>query len=434
MNVLVVGSGGREHALVWKLAQSPLTQKIYCAPGNAGCQQLAEPVPIAETDIAELRRFAQQHQIDLTVVGPEIPLALGLADAFGEDGLGVFGPSQAAAQLESSKAFAKTFMQEHGIPTAAAEIVDNIDAARVYIEQHNGPLVVKADGLAAGKGVTVCHTREEALEAVRLAMEERVFGEAGDRVLLEAFLPGEEASFHVLTDGERILPMPTSQDHKRAFDQDQGPNTGGMGAYSPAPVITEALQQRILTDIVEPTIRGMAARGMPYRGVLYTGLMIVEGDPFVVEYNVRFGDPETQPLLVRLDEDLLPLLADAAQGTLEDRPLAITPEAAVCVVMASDGYPGAYRKGLPIDGLEQAAAMEQTWVFHAGTARQADQITTDGGRVLGVTARGASVATAIERAYHTLSQISWPGVQYRRDIGHRAMQRAPLPSQRGLGQ
>ena len=427
MNVLVVGSGGREHALVWKLAQSPLLQNLYCAPGNAGCQQLAEPVAIAETDLPALCRFARERHIDLTVVGPEIPLALGITDVFGEHGLRVFGPSQAAAQLESSKAFAKSFMQDLGIPTAAAVIVNDIVTAEAYIHQHEGPLVVKADGLAAGKGVTVCHTREEALEAVHLAMVQRVFGEAGDRVLLETFLPGEEASFHVLTDGERILPMPTSQDHKRAFDNDLGPNTGGMGAYSPAPVITDALQKRILAEIVQPAIRGMAARGIPYRGVLYTGLMIVDGDPFVVEFNVRFGDPETQPLLVRLDEDLLPLLHRAAQGTLEDRPLSITPDAAVCVVMASSGYPGTYRKGLPVEGLEQAAAMENTWVFHAGTARQADQITTNGGRVLGVTARGASVATAIERAYHTLSCISWPGVQYRRDIGHRAMQRVSLP-------
>ncbi len=254
-------------------------------------------------------------------------------------------------------------------------------------------------------------------------MVERVFGEAGDRVLLEAFLPGEEASFHVLTDGERMLPMPTSQDHKRAFDNDRGPNTGGMGAYSPAPVITDALQARILEEIVKPAIRGMADSGTPYRGVLYTGLMIVDGNPYVVEFNVRFGDPETQPLLVRLDEDLLPLLDRAAQGCLEDRPLSITPDAAVCVVMAAEGYPGPYRKGLPIEGLERAAAEEHAWVFHAGTARQADQITTNGGRVLGVTARGASVATAIERAYHTISDITWPGVQYRRDIGYRAMQR-----------
>jgi phosphoribosylamine---glycine ligase len=422
MNVLVVGSGGREHALVWKLAQSPLLQHLYCAPGNAGCQQLAEPVAIAETNIVELCRFARQRHIDLTVVGPEMPLALGIADLFAEHGLRVFGPSQAAAQLESSKTFAKTFLQDHGIPTAAVEIVDDVATAEAYIRQHHGPLVVKADGLAAGKGVTVCQTREEALEAVRLAMVERIFGDAGDRVLLETFLAGEEASFHVLTDGERILPMPTSQDHKRAFDHDQGPNTGGMGAYSPAPVITEALHKRILAEIVEPTIRGMAARGTPYRGVLYTGLMIVDGNPFVVEFNVRFGDPETQPLLVRLDEDLLPLLDGAAQGQLEARPLSVTPDAAVCVVMASSGYPGTYPKGLPIEGLEHASTMANTWVFHAGTARQADQITTNGGRVLGVTARGASVATAIERAYHTLSCIHWPGVQFRRDIGHRAVQ------------
>lgn len=422
MNVLVVGSGGREHALVWKLAQSPLLQHLYCAPGNAGCQQLAEPVAIAETNIVELCRFARQRHIDLTVVGPEMPLALGIADLFAEHGLRVFGPSQAAAQLESSKTFAKAFMQDHGIPTAAVEIVDDVATAEAYIRQHHGPLVVKADGLAAGKGVTVCQTREEALEAVRLAMVERIFGDAGDRVLLETFLAGEEASFHVLTDGERILPMPTSQDHKRAFDHDRGPNTGGMGAYSPAPVITEALHDRILAEIVEPAIRGMAARGTPYRGVLYTGLMIVDGNPFVVEFNVRFGDPETQPLLVRLDEDLLPLLDGAAQGRLEARPLSVTPDAAVCVVMASSGYPGTYPKGLPIEGLEHASTMANTWVFHAGTARQADQITTNGGRVLGVTARGASVATAIERAYHTLSCIHWPGVQFRRDIGHRAVQ------------
>jgi len=422
MNVLVVGSGGREHALVWKLAQSPLLQHLYCAPGNAGCQQLAEPVAIAETNIVELCRFARQRHIDLTVVGPEMPLALGIADLFAEHGLRVFGPSQAAAQLEASKTFAKTFMQDHGIPTAAVEIVDDVATAEAYIRQHHGSLVVKADGLAAGKGVTVCQTREEALEAVRLAMVERIFGNAGDRVLLETFLAGEEASFHVLTDGERILPMPTSQDHKRAFDHDQGPNTGGMGAYSPAPVITEELHKRILAEIVEPAIRGMAARGTPYRGVLYTGLMIVDGDPFVVEFNVRFGDPETQPLLVRLDEDLLPLLDGAAQGRLEARPLSVTPDAAVCVVMASSGYPGTYPKGLPIEGLEHASTMANTWVFHAGTARQADQITTNGGRVLGVTARGASIATAIERAYHTLSCIHWPGVQFRRDIGHRAVQ------------
>ena len=423
MNVLVVGSGGREHALVWKLAQSPHLRKLYVAPGNAGSHQLAEAVPIDETDIAGLCEFARDQRIDLTVVGPEIPLALGITDLFTEHGLRVFGPTQAAAQLESSKAFAKTFMLEHNIPTAAAEICDTLGAATAYIQGHNGPLVVKADGLAAGKGVSVCHNQSEALDAVQQAMQARIFGDAGDRVLLEEFLSGEEASFHVLVDGERIVPLPTSQDHKRAFDDDAGPNTGGMGAYSPAPVITDALQDRILTDIVEPTIRGMAARGTPYCGVLYTGLMIVEGDPYVVEFNVRFGDPETQPLMVRLLDDLLPWLDNAAQGKLESDTIACTPEAAICVAMTSGGYPGAYQKGLPITGLEDVAQREQTWVFHAGTTLQDDQITTNGGRVLGVTARGETIATAIERVYQAVQHIHWPDTHYRRDIGYRALQR-----------
>jgi phosphoribosylamine--glycine ligase len=423
MKVLVVGSGGREHALVWKLAQSPHLEALYCAPGNAGSHRLAEAVPIAEDDISGLCRFARQQPIDLTVVGPEIPLALGISDTFAEHGLHVFGPSQAAAQLEASKSFAKTFMLAHGIPTAAAEICETIDAAQVYIRGHDGPLVVKADGLAAGKGVTVCHTQDEALHAVHQAMVERVFGEAGDRVLLEDFLSGEEASFHVLVDGERMVPLPSSQDHKRAFDNDTGPNTGGMGAYSPAPVITEALQTRILSDIVEPVVRGMAARGTPYRGVLYTGLMIVEGNPYVVEFNVRFGDPETQPLMVRLADDLLPWLHGAARGCLQPGPIAVTPEAAICVAMVSEGYPGSYTTGLPISGLQEVAQLHDTWVFHAGTSLQHNRISTNGGRVLGVTARGESIAAAIEQAYQAVGGIHWPGVHYRRDIGYRAMQR-----------
>jgi phosphoribosylamine---glycine ligase len=423
MKVLVVGSGGREHALVWKLAQSPHLEALYCAPGNAGSHRLAEAVPIAEDDISGLCRFAREQHIDLTVVGPEIPLALGISDIFAEHGLHVFGPSRAAAQLEASKSFAKTFMLEHGIPTAAAEICETIDAAQAYICGHDGPLVVKADGLAAGKGVTVCHTQDEALHAVHQAMVERVFGEAGDRVLLEDFLCGEEASFHVLVDGERMVPLPSSQDHKRAFDNDTGPNTGGMGAYSPAPVITETLQTRILSDIIEPVVRGMAARGTPYRGVLYTGLMIVEGNPYVVEFNVRFGDPETQPLMVRLSDDLLPWLHDAARGCLPPGPIAVTPEAAICVAMVSEGYPGSYAKGLPISGLKKVAQLHDTWVFHAGTSLQNNRISTNGGRVLGVTARGESIAAAIEQAYQAVGCIQWPGVYYRRDIGYRAMQR-----------
>jgi phosphoribosylamine--glycine ligase len=422
MNVLVVGSGGREHALVWKLSQSPQIDTLYCAPGNAGSQQWARCVPIAVDHIADLAQFAQEHLIDLTVVGPELPLALGITDTFAARGLRVFGPTQAAAQLEASKAFAKTFMQAHGVPTAPARICDDLMQAETYIRQHPGPLVVKADGLAAGKGVIVCQTQDDAFVAVRRLMAERVFGDAGRRVLLEDFLAGEEASFHVLVDGERFVPLPSSQDHKRVYDHDQGPNTGGMGAYSPAPVITPALQARILADIVEPTIQGMARRGTPYQGVLYVGLMIVAGDPYVVEFNVRFGDPEIQPLLVRLTDDLLPWLDHASRGCLPQRHIAHTSEAAVCVVMTAPGYPGDYPTGLPIVGLDQVAQQDDTWVFHAGTAWRDGEVITDGGRVLGVTARGASIANAIERVYQAAGQIHWPGVHYRRDIGYRAMQ------------
>jgi phosphoribosylamine--glycine ligase len=422
MQVLVIGSGGREHALVWKIAQSPLVSKLYCAPGNAGSHQLAEYIPIAENDIFGLRDFAWQHRIDLTIVGPETPLALGIADAFAERDLCLFGPTKAAAQLEASKAFAKTFMHDNGIPTAPAEICESLSAAQKYIRQHQGPLVVKADGLAAGKGVMVCQTQDEALQAVHRLMHDGVFGKAGARVLLEEFLDGEEASFHVLVDGERIVPLASSQDHKRLCDHDQGPNTGGMGAYAPAPVITDALHARIMAEIIEPTVRGMAARGIPYRGVLYTGLMIVAGDPYVVEFNARFGDPEAQPLLVQLYTDLLPLLASTARGYLDSVAVESFTGVAVCVVMASAGYPGAYTQGLPITGLEDVAQLADTWVFHAGTTLQEGRVVTQGGRVLGVTARAQSTAAAIERAYHAVRYIHWPGVRYRQDIGQRALE------------
>ncbi len=421
MNVLVVGSGGREHALVWKLARSPSVHKLYCAPGNAGTRAQAENVPIAADDLEGLRQFALEHHIDLTVVGPELPLAMGITDAFAAQGLCVFGPTRAAAQLEASKVFAKTFMREHGIPTAEAAIFEDLAAAQAYIRQHGAPLVVKADGLAAGKGVTVCRTPEEALLAVHRAMQERVFGEAGRRVILEEYLEGEEASFHVLVDGERALPLVPSQDHKRVYDGDQGPNTGGMGAYAPAPVITAALQERIMAEIVTPTVQGMAARGTPYRGVLYVGLMIVDGHPYVLEFNVRFGDPEAQCLLVVLADDLLPLLVGAARGTLADMHVTQIPEAAVCVVLASEGYPGTYAKGLPITGVEEASRLPNTWIFHAGTAVQDGRLVTNGGRVLGVTAQAPTLAAAITQAYAAVERIQWPGVHYRRDIGHRAL-------------
>ncbi|MBI3420497.1 MAG: phosphoribosylamine--glycine ligase [Candidatus Sungbacteria bacterium] len=426
MKVLVIGSGGREHALVWKLAQSPHIRKLYCAPGNPGSHRHAENVPIALEDVAGLRRFALEQGIDLTVVGPEISLSLGIADVFGN--LRVFGPTLAAAKLETSKAFAKRFMWDLGIPTADAAIFDDFASAQDYVWDyvwvHDRPLVVKVDGLAAGKGVTVCQTRQEALDALRLAMVEKIFGDAGNCVLLEKFLQGEEVSFQVLVDGERALPLATSQDHKRIYDGDKGPNTGGMGAYSPAPVITAELHRRIMNEIILPTVGGMANCGTPYRGLLYAGLMIVDGDPYVIEFNARFGDPETQPLLVRLQNDLLPLLDGAAQGNLGDLRAEYRDDAAVCVVMAAPGYPGKPDLGKSIIGLEEVECMENTWVFHAGTDDiQGGRLVTSGGRVLGVTTRAASVALAIAQAYQAVGRIYWPGVQYRCDIGHRALSR-----------
>jgi phosphoribosylamine--glycine ligase len=380
-------------------------------------------MPLAADDLVALRDFAAAEGIDLTVIGPELPLALGIADVFAERGLAVFGPSQAAAQLEASKAFAKSFMWEHGIPTAEAVICDDFTTAERYIRRREGPLVVKADGLAAGKGVIVCHTRDEALYAVRQVMQERVFGNAGRRVLLEDYLVGEEASFHVLVDGEHVVPLTPAQDHKRVYDADQGPNTGGMGAYSPAPVVTDTVSARIMSEIIVPTVQGMAARGTPYRGVLYAGIMMVEERPYVIEFNARFGDPETQVLLVRLVDDLLPLLDGAARGQLRGLRADVVPDAAVCVVMAAAGYPGAYTQGLPIAGLERVAESADTWVFHAGTAVSERHIVTSGGRVLGVTARAPAIALAVQRVYQAVAQIQWPGAHYRRDIGFRALQR-----------
>ena len=337
------------------------------------------------------------------------------------EGLRVFGPTQAAARLESSKIFAKQFMLEAGIPTASAVTFDDHESAESYIRDHAGPLVVKADGLAAGKGVSVCQSQREALEAVRQAMREGVFGDAGRRVLLEEFLDGEEASFHVLVDGRNVVPLATSQDHKRAYDGDLGPNTGGMGAYAPAPVVSEGLQRRIMDEIVMPTVDGMASRGTPYRGVLYVGLMIVENRPYVIEFNVRFGDPETQVLLMLLDGDLLPLLDGATRGRLGSERAPRLPGAAVCVVMASRGYPGSYPRGMPITGIETVADQANAQVFHAGTGEQDGRLVTSGGRVLGITTYAAGIAEAIAGAYQAVECIQWPGRQFRRDIGRRAL-------------
>lgn len=426
MKVLIVGGGGREHALVWKISQSPRVTQIYCAPGNAGMAGLATCVPLSPEDIPALLDFARQQAIDLTVVGPEGPLALGIVDQFEAAGLRIFGASQKAAEIESSKSFAKHLMLKYGIPTAAGKTFNDYDAARAFVEESSLPLVVKADGLAAGKGVMVCHTRAAALAALQQIMVDKAFGAAGDQVLIEDCLMGEEASFLAFTDGKTILPLPTSQDHKPVFDRDEGPNTGGMGAYSPAPVVDPLLQKQIMQQIMQPTIKAMAAEGRPYRGILYAGLMIERDQVRVLEFNARLGDPEAQPLLMRLKNDLLPILEATIDGRLDTCRLEIDERPAVCVVMAAGGYPGPYTKGHPIEGLGRTSRLPDTMVFHAGTrqASATDQpIQTAGGRVLGVTALGNTTREAISNAYHAVAQIQWEGVHYRQDIGHKALKR-----------
>ena len=423
MKVLVVGGGGREHALVWKIAQSPLVTKVYCAPGNPGIAQLAECVAIKADEIEVLLDFARAEAIDLTVVGPEAPLTLGIVDRFQEAGLDIFGPNQAAAQLEGSKDFSKALMTRYGIPTAAYRTFSDRDQAVAYIREQGAPIVVKADGLAAGKGVVVAMGEDEAVAAVDNIMVAGAFGDAGSKVVIEEFMDGEEASFFAFTDGRNILPLASSQDHKRIFDGDQGPNTGGMGAYSPAPVVTGELYDQIVETIVRPTIDGMAKDGCPYAGILYVGLMIANGKARVVEYNARFGDPEAQPLLMRLKSDIVPVMQSCARGQLTQDKLEWLDKAAVCVVMASGGYPADYEKGFPISGLDEAEDIEDLVVFHAGTALKDGQIVNSGGRVLGVTGLGRTVAQAIERAYAGVEKISWQGVQYRRDIGQKALNR-----------
>ena len=423
MKILVVGQGGREHALLWKLAQSPRKPLLYAAPGNAGMAQIATCIHIPVTDIASLVEFALEEKIDLTLVGPEAPLVLGIVDEFEARGLRIFGARRDAAIIEGSKSFTKHLMRKYRIPTAAYEVFDDPRPARAYVEKVGAPIVVKADGLAAGKGVMVCATVGAAHEAIGRIMEERLFGDAGAQVVIEECLTGEEASFLAFTDGKTVLPMASSQDHKPIFDNDQGPNTGGMGAYSPAPVVTEEVDRKIMDRIMLPTVRGMAAEGRPYKGVLYAGVIIKDGEPKVLEFNARFGDPEAQPLLVRMTSDLVPILEAVIAERLHEHTIAWRPEPAVCVVMASGGYPSAYEKGKVISGLDEAANVPRVVIFHAGTTLKNGKIVTDGGRVIDVTGIGTDIREAITTAYQGVKKIYWEGVHYRTDIGKKALDR-----------
>lgn len=420
MRILVIGSGGREHALVWKLRQSSLVDEIFCAPGNGGISREAECVDLAPGDVEALAKFAARRAVDLTVVGPELPLVLGIVDVFEKRGLRIFGPRREAAQLEGSKAFAKKIMVENGIPTASCEVFESLEEARNYVRR-NDPCVVKADGLAAGKGVMLCDGRVQAEAALDQIMHRRVFGAAGDRILIEERLTGEEASFMALVDGEHFLPLASTQDHKRVFDNDEGPNTGGMGAYSPAPVLNPSLEAAVGEQIMRPLLAGLVRKGIVYRGVIYAGLMITENGPKVLEFNARFGDPECQPIIMRLDGDLLPLLWATTEGKLEDVRASWKEEASVCVVLASQGYPGEHEKGIEITGLEDLADWSRGRVFHAGTIYEKNRWLTNGGRVLGVTALGKDLQEAVCEAYDGVQKISWPGMHYRRDIAARVL-------------
>jgi phosphoribosylamine--glycine ligase len=422
MNVLVVGGGGREHALVWKIAQSPRVKKIFAAPGNAGVAQLAECAPVGAEDIPGLLKFAKSRAVDLTVVGPEGPLSLGIVDEFRRAGLRVFGPSRKAAEIEANKAFTKDLMRKYGIPSAAYGTFTDRTQAEAYVRKAGAPIVVKAAGLAAGKGVVVAETVADALDAVDLIMGRRAFGSAGDVVVIEECLRGEEASFMAFTDGKTVVPMASSQDHKRVFDADKGPNTGGMGAYSPAPVVTKQLEQQVMERVMYPTVRAMEQEGRFFQGVLYAGLMIHNGEAKVLEFNARFGDPETQPIMARLDSDLVDIIEAILDGRLASVPVRWKPGSSVCVVMASGGYPGSYAKGMEIAGLDRAAAHQNVIVFHSGTALRDGRVVTDGGRVLGVTGLGPSVAAAIDAAYAGVREISFEGAHFRRDIGARALE------------
>ncbi|MCL6559926.1 MAG: phosphoribosylamine--glycine ligase [Firmicutes bacterium] len=421
MKVLVVGGGGREHALVWKLRQSPRVDEIYCAPGNAGIAREATCVKISAEDIPALLAFAKEKAVDLTVVGPEAPLNAGIVDKFQSAGLKIFGPSRAAAEIEGSKALSKDLMAKYNIPTAKYAVFTDPVEASDYIKRTGAPCVVKADGLAAGKGVIVAMDEETALDAVRQIMVERAFGEAGDRVVVEECLIGEEVSILAFTDGNSVIPMVSSQDHKRVFDNDEGPNTGGMGAYAPAPVYTQELHRRVMDEILVPTIKGLNAEGRTYRGVIYAGLMVTEDGPKVLEFNARFGDPEAQPVLTLLETDLVEVIEAILEERLSGIEIKWKKQASVCVVLASGGYPGSYEKGKVISGLDEL--FPGVVVFHAGTAEKNGEIVTAGGRVLGVTATAPDIASAIKSAYSAAEKIHFEGMHFRKDIGRRALER-----------
>jgi len=425
MRILIIGSGGREHTLAWNVAQSDLVEQVLVAPGNVGIAGEAKcrTVPVSSDDIQGLRDLAVAERVDLTIVGPEAPLVAGVADVFTSAGLKVFGPSAKAAQLEGSKVFAKRLFQKYEIPSARFQVFDGFSEAASFLKKITGPIVLKADGLAAGKGVFVCRDQPEAMRALVTIIKERAFGDAGNRVVIEECLEGEEASFIAFTDGTNVLPLASSQDHKPVLDDDRGPNTGGMGAYSPAPVVTPDVHDKIMNRIMIPLVEALKSDGAPYLGFLYAGLMIRNGEPKVLEFNVRMGDPEAQPLLYRMKSDPVPLMMAAIDGSLAGMEIEWTPQDAVCVVMASGGYPGSYEKGKKITGIEEADSMEDVKVFHAGTALGPDGLVTAGGRVLGVTARAMGIERAIEKVYQAVERIHWDQAHYRKDIGRKALNR-----------
>ena len=421
MKVLVIGSGGREHALTWKIAQSKLLGKLFCAPGNPGTAEVAENIDIKSDNITGLLKFAKNESIGLTVVGPEAPLAEGIVDAFTAEGLLIFGPTAAAAKIEADKAFCKKMLRSASVPTSEGRIFSDLDDAKEYISSRDEALVVKASGLAAGKGVFLCANPQEAMDAAEKIMGEGIFGQAGEKIVVEEMLKGQEASILALVDGSNIYVLESSQDHKAVGDGDTGPNTGGMGAYSPAPIVTDKVMDQVVSGILVPSVDTMNRNGTPYRGLLYAGIMLTPGGPKLLEYNVRFGDPETQPLMARLKSDLLEALLAVCHGKLDEVDLDWDPRPAVCVVMASGGYPGSYEKGKVIEGIDEANKLKDVVVFHAGTAMQYGQLVTAGGRVLGVTAMGEDIATAKARAYEAVSKISFEGAYYRKDISDKAL-------------